>query len=307
MRARVIDLDGSLAVQPGFVAACAQAGGDLIAARALAPKLRLLAQKAALRALDRQLGPHRNGDLYFIGSGDFHHLTLKLVERVGAPVSIIHFDNHPDWIRLPASLNCGSWVARALERPDVLRIITLGPDSEDLRTPQAKGAALRPIREGRLEVHPLHGGTTAYAGSAFRAHGVSAPHGTGGRGLAWPGLSGGDWPAQIETIATRLPDAPLWVTLDKDVLSRQEAVTNWDQGSLSLSLVLEAVSIFARHRPIAGMDVCGDYSAADGLGPWRRFLAFCDRSQRRISTFTGAAINGDTNLRILRHMAQVLQ
>ncbi|MBS7543933.1 hypothetical protein [Ancylobacter oerskovii] len=307
MRIRLLDTDGSLAAQPGLVAVCAQSGGDVVAARDLAPRLRLLASEEALAALDARLGPPAPGDIHFIGSGDFHHLALLLVKRLRQPVSIVHFDNHPDWVRFPSSLNCGSWVARALELPQVLRVVTLGPTSADIQSPQLKGGAVGALRSGRLELHPWFDGATFYAGPSFENAGA---HGTGGLsrdGLRWHGLAGADWSARIADIARRLPEAPVWISLDKDALTADEAVTNWDQGRLRLDAVLEAIETIAARCPVIGMDVCGDYSPEGSLGTVRSLLARLDRDQRPVPPDDGIAVNEATNLRILSAMEAVLQ
>ncbi|GLK85804.1 hypothetical protein [Ancylobacter defluvii] len=307
MRIRLLDTDGSLAAQPGLVAACAQSGGDVIAARDLAPRLRLLASEEALAALDARLGSPVDGDIHFIGSGDFHHLSLLLVKRLKQPVSIIHFDNHPDWIRFPLNLNCGSWVARALERPEVLRVVTLGPASADIEAPQLRGGAVGALRSGRLELHPWFDGATFYAGPSFENAGARGTCGLARDGLRWRGLAEDDWGGRVAGIADRLPEAPVWVSLDKDVLTSAEAVTNWDQGQLRLDAVLEAIDIIAARRPVIGMDVCGDYSPEGSLGTVRSLLARLDRDQRPVPPDAGTAVNEATNLRILSAMEAVLQ
>ncbi|WP_051356535.1 hypothetical protein [Azorhizobium doebereinerae] len=306
MRPHILDLDGALAGQPVLMGACAAAGGHVVAARDLAPRLRLQAQRAALATLGGRLAAPAPGDIYFYGSGDFHHLTLLLVERLEQPVSIIHFDNHPDWVRVPASVNCGSWVARALELRQVLRVVTIGPGRADMAAPQLKGADMASVRTGRLEIHPFASQATFYAGPAFETASAEGDPGIGRCGLRWHGLSDRDFMIRMADVADRLPDGPLWITLDKDVLTQREAVTNWDQGQLTLEQVLDAIALFAEHRPILGMDVCGDYSPEGALGPWRTFLAFCDRAQRPVPEAAGHAVNQAANLRILRHMGDLL-
>jgi hypothetical protein len=307
MRIRIIDTDGSLTAQPGVMALCAQSGGEVIAARDLAPRLRLLAARDALATLDMRLGAAGAGEITFIGSGDFHHLSLLLAKRHARPLSILHFDNHPDWVRFPSTLNCGSWVARALEEPQVLRVVTIGPASPDIEAPQLKGATMAALRSGRLELHAWNGVSTFYAGPAFENPGASGAAGIARDGLKWRGLSGDDWRARIEGIAERLPEAPVWVTLDKDVLGTDEAATNWDQGGLTLDAVLEAIAIIAEHRPLLGMDVCGDYSPEGELGALRSLLARLDRDQRPEPAADRIDVNEKTNLRILAAMGALLQ
>ncbi len=306
MRARIIDLDGAVTGQAQMRAWIDAAGGDVVAARDLAPKLRLLAAPAALTTLARRLGPTHGPELVFYGSGDFHHLSLLLALRCDQPVSIIHFDNHPDWVRRPANLNCGSWVSRALAHNDVARVVTIGPDSADILAPQLHGADLSGLRSGRAELHPWRSAATFYAGKAFHAPGASAAAGIARDGLRWHGLSAENWEAQIAAIAARLPEAPLWITLDKDVLTPAEATTNWDQGCLTLDQVLAAITLFAARRRVLGMDVCGDYSPSAGLGPLRALLARSDRAQRPVPAEPGTARNDAANLRILQHMATLI-
>ena len=49
------------------------------------------------------------------GSGDFHHLSALLVRRIPTPLTLVSFDNHPDWDIRPPRWCCGSWINRALD------------------------------------------------------------------------------------------------------------------------------------------------------------------------------------------------
>lgn len=307
MRIKVIDLDGALTVQDEVMAGLPGCDADLFLARDLAPRLRLLAGRSALRTLADRLGPPTRGEICFYGSGDFHHLSHLLVSRFDQPVSVVHFDNHPDWTRFPRTLNCGSWVSRLQEQRNVARVVTLGPCSSDLSAPQLKGADLPLLRSGRLQMHPLAAGATFYAGPGFEVASVRGAAGIGAEGLRWDGLEDGDFAERVEAIAAELPHTPLWITLDKDVLGPDEAVTNWDQGRLPLHKVLQAITVFAEHRPVLGMDVCGDYSPEGDNGALRALCAYLDRDQRRDPHGNANAVNGVTNGRILRHMGDILK
>ncbi len=93
-----------------------------------------------------------------MGSGDFHHITAFLLhaalENQPDPVTLIHFDNHPDWVKFDSGTHCGSWVNHALVHPKVEKIITIGVCSHDLRLPEWKGANLTPLAQGLLELYP---------------------------------------------------------------------------------------------------------------------------------------------------------
>ena len=56
-------------------------------------------------------------------------------------------------------------------------------------------------------------------------------------------------------------DLPIYVSLDKDVLSEDEAATDWDQGDMKISELLDIMSVLQEHR-LLGVDVCGEKKEA---------------------------------------------
>jgi len=65
--------------------------------------------------------------------------------------------------------------------------------------------------------------------------------------------------AEIErAIRAAVPDQPIYISVDKDVLNRDNAATDWDQGSMTLRQLLDAIRELKRTRPLAGADVCGE-------------------------------------------------
>ena len=63
------------------------------------------------------------------------------------------------------------------------------------------------------------------------------------------------------------PGLPVYLSLDKDVLSQEWARTNWDQGGMSLPQLKELIRQVAACREILGIDVCGGLTAAQGATP----------------------------------------
>ena len=51
---------------------------------------------------------------------------------------------------------------------------------------------------------------------------------------------------------------PLYISLDKDILTCSCAITNWDQGEAQLEDVLACLMVAASCRSIIGVDVCGE-------------------------------------------------
>ena len=59
----------------------------------------------------------------------------------------------------------------------------------------------------------------------------------------------------IENIPT---DLPIYISIDKDALSTEFAITDWDQGNMTLDELLKDLeSLYSSHQ-IIGVDICGD-------------------------------------------------
>ncbi|MBB5324987.1 arginase family enzyme [Anoxybacillus tepidamans] len=54
----------------------------------------------------------------------------------------------------------------------------------------------------------------------------------------------------------------VYISIDKDVLCRDDAVTNWDQGTMTLSFLLQCLKGLLAHKNVVGVDVCGEYPQA---------------------------------------------
>jgi hypothetical protein len=305
MRLRVVDLDGAVTSQP-FLAGLIESGeAECIDARDLASRLRILATRGALRELAARLGEEPPGgepDVLFFGSGDFHHLTALFVELHPEPLTIIHFDNHPDWVRYP-TVNCGSWVNLALRASHVDQVVTIGPCSGDLQNPEWKFANLPAMREGRLVVYPWRSEPTPLWGAPVSTPGASTEDGV----LTWRNLASESWNDFLDELVTSLSADALWITIDKDVLLPPEAVTNWDQGEMALDHIAAALRRLAASFGIVGIDVCGDYSRPQFKDPLRAFLSWSDRPALPVPTEADLAVNDRTNARLTTIFREVLQ
>ena len=51
---------------------------------------------------------------------------------------------------------------------------------------------------------------------------------------------------------------PVYISIDKDVLSRRYAVTNWDQGDMSLAVMEQVLADVIEAHEVIGVDICGD-------------------------------------------------
>ena len=198
----------------------------------------------------------------FTGSGDFHHVSLLLLQRLAArgPLDVVVLDNHPDNMRYPWGIHCGSWVSHVARLPFVRHVLVMGISSPDV--------SLRHVLENRLL--PLWRGRVSYwcLGLDVRW----APY--AGLGQAIRGFD--STRAMLDAFAGQQKNArgPVYLSVDKDVLSPAVARTNWDQGRLTEADILEvASSVRAR---LAGCDITGDVSVAHYASRWKRWLSRLD-------------------------------
>ncbi|MDB5457986.1 MAG: hypothetical protein JWP92_3571 [Caulobacter sp.] len=302
MRPFFLDLDTALEQQPTLRE---RGGGLAVDARDLGPALRLWSRPRALAALAERLrdrAPAGPGpDLVFAGSGDFHHVTPLLIERAIAasdlgPVTVVHFDNHPDWVRFANGLHCGSWVGRAARLPGVAKVITVGVCSDDIDRPETKRADLDLVAERRVELYPYRvpdGGPILRVGDQ-----------------AWPSIEALGEAEFAALLASRITTPAIYVTIDKDVLRSGEAITNWDQGRLSLDGLEALIRAVCGRARLIGADVVGDWSPPL-YGPWpvaallKRGEAFLDQPRGAAPPSVVRRTNEGANLRLLSLFAQV--
>lgn len=187
--------------------------------------------------------------IHFFDNGNYHYMSKLWTDRVQEPFDLVVFDHHPDMQppRFEGILSCGGWIKEVLDNNKfVQNVIVIGVADhlvEEIREDllQASAAEILNrvtfIRESELSAVTLEGL------SPDRVHLTS--HST-----------------------------PVYISIDKDALSTQEAATNWDQGSLTFEQLAETLQVLAENRKILGIDICGerardmgfeDTAAADAL------------------------------------------
>jgi hypothetical protein len=61
-------------------------------------------------------------------------------------------------------------------------------------------------------------------------------------------------------------DLPIYISIDKDVLCTDDAITDWDQGDMKLSTMLDMLSELCGNHKIIGVDICGDSGENAAVG-----------------------------------------
>lgn len=60
-------------------------------------------------------------------------------------------------------------------------------------------------------------------------------------------------------------ELPIYISIDKDVLDRSDARTNWNQGDMPTDVLEKLLRYVFRHQRVIGVDICGECSLAEPL------------------------------------------
>ena len=208
-----------------------------------------------------ELMPDAHGTV-FTGSGDFHHLSWPLIARLQSrtPFQVVVLDNHPDNMRFPFGVHCGSWVRKVAMLPDVAHVHVLGITSGDIGAAHAWENYLAPLRHGKLTCWSI-GVDTGWA----RRFGLARAF----RGFDTP-------EAMVDAFveAQRDQRLPSYLSIDKDVFAADVARTNWDQGRLQLPHARALIG--SLNRELVGSDINGEISHYRYRRWWKRALSAMD-------------------------------
>lgn len=310
MNLNLLHFDDALLGQPRFLETCESAGAHQIDLRGIGPAIRLWATAPQIDDVRRRLRNSMVGLddkrplVTWLGSGDFHHVTAVIVELLAehqtAPVTILHFDNHPDWVAHRNGLHCGSWINHVLATGLASRVITIGVTSRDLAWPEFKGAGLEFVASGQLVIIPIDPPRTWL----WRNMPAGPAHRMQGSQLIWSDLDQNSGHERLTAIRDLIETDAVYITIDKDALDSPDAITNWDQGQLSVESLLQCVSALTTGRTVVGIDVVGDHSSPEFAGSLvtlalKRSEALADQPWRSYPKEAAAHVNQATNLRLL--------
>lgn len=178
-------------------------------------------------AADRICGEIQNytgNGIHFIDSGNYHYMTRLWLEKQQVPFRLLVFDNHTD-MQPPAFgglLSCGGWIAASLEELPLLHeVILVGPDEE-----------------AYVQVEPELQQKVCF--------------------LSREKLSMMTAEEKEDFFKNLDADLPLYISVDKDVLCKEDASTTWSQGDMHLSELMSFLEVVLELQNVVGMDVCGE-------------------------------------------------
>lgn len=196
-----------------------------------------------------------------MGSGDYHHLTQLLLSRHEADqqIHLIVCDNHPDNMRYPFGIHCGSWVYWASRLAHVARIDVIGISSSDIAWTHAWENHCAALMRGKL-----HYWSVQQSASWMALIGAQR---------SWHGFASVD--QLMQAFLTEMDQScAVYLSIDKDVFSEQVVRSNWDQGQFSEQQVMDVIQ--ACRQRLVGADITGDVSAYHYASRLKRVLSAAD-------------------------------
>ncbi|HEX3580054.1 MAG TPA: arginase family protein [Thermoanaerobaculia bacterium] len=234
---------------------------DAIPLQQYQESIRFGCRLAALRGLGGEIPPA--APLVFLGSGDYHHVSYLLIERLRAlqsPIQVVVFDNHPDNMRYPFGIHCGSWVEHVSRLPFVTCVHVLGITSSDVEGGRVWENHLRALRSGRVRYWCIGRDLRALRRLGIRH---SRSFESAAELLDCFAAESSTW------------KEPVYLSIDKDVLGPAVVRTNWDQGVMTLEELERGIDAIA--NLVIASDVTGEVSAYRYSGRWKRVLTWLDR------------------------------
>ena len=298
---RVINFDNSVTAQEELLRRFSPSMVDLID---LGPSCRLWLNNKNKKRIIRFLKGKEKHAITFLGSGDFHHISSLLIEQFTQDLSVIVFDCHPDWEGLPPRLACGAWVSNTLRRNNIKKVVLLGVSSQDIDGPALRTAALRYLRDDRVEIYPYaHAPSSVFLGRVPNNTSLTLKRSLFSTMIGWQELKGKDLQGFFGSLIARLPTKQVYISIDKDCLGADFSLTNWEEGMLTLDELLDMLVLAKKDLDIVGVDIVGEYSPVKVKGAIKSIVSRIDHpknfSALGKSETLVRSVNQRTNIRIL--------
>ena len=181
--------------------------------------------------------------IHFLDSGNYHYLSLLFLEKISSPFSLVVFDHHTDMqpSAFDGLLSCGSWIWEAVHAISFLKeVLIIGVGGQSLsaakETTLIKGAFSDIQETGQLLFCRFHSGQGKIPVTIIKEQAAT------------------DYPKLFSACL----HYPVYLSIDKDVLSEKELKTDWDQGSMPYSELENACRLLIRNHPLIGTDICGE-------------------------------------------------
>lgn len=215
---------------------------------------RLYCSRDAEEKIKALIAPAGVSGIHFIDSGDYHYISKIMTDFIKEPFTLVLIDHHTDMQDASLGgdiLSCGNWAKKVLqENPYLQRLVLIGQEKKVLDKLQS--GARQQETDGKLVE------------------------------ISYEELKNGKAHEKIK----ELPDeVPVYISIDKDVLDEKYAVTNWDQGKMSMGMLEQILKTLVTEYDVIGVDICGMYPEENSLPEYLRAERVNIRSDEELYRF----------------------
>lgn len=180
----------------------------------------------------KRLEPYGPCGIHFLDSGNYHYVTKFFTDMITEPFSLVMYDHHTDMQQplFPQLTSCGNWAADVLrDNPFLEQLILSGPDQKSMEEISADLPVNRKEKLICISREEIKSGKIDRKTSRVRM------------------------------------ELPIYISIDKDVLDRSGARTNWNQGDMPAAVLEKLLLDVFRHQRVIGVDICGECSLTEPL------------------------------------------
>ncbi|MFH1395215.1 MAG: hypothetical protein ABIH09_03575 [Candidatus Omnitrophota bacterium] len=299
---RVLNFDDSVIKQKKLLE---RYRAEIINVKDIASQARFWLNKKTKKEIARRTSFSSKNSVTFLGSGDFHHISSILIDEVIEPVTVINFDFHPDWCVFPPWLSCGSWITETLKNPNVEKAVLLGMGPQETLSFSLQAGNYASLKNDRVEIYPWEQCPSI---ACFPKIPKNKSITTETRGIytkiCWNELKDKNLTEFLLNIIKELPVKRVYISIDKDCLQKQDSLTNWQEGRVSLESLVLMLKLFKQETDIVGANVTGDYSEVFIQNMVKSVVSQLDHpnkfSAKDFSESEIIRINERTNLEIMK-------
>lgn len=188
----------------------------------------------------------KDDSLQFWGNGNYHYMSYLALQKVQFDFSLLVFDHHPDMQPsfFEELLSCGCWIKHALEKLEHLKqVVVLGVKKELLEELAQTEGFLFLGKDEYSYRYEKNGKSILCIEESFFVDNL------------WESFD----------LCGKLFDIPVYVSVDKDVLSEKDCITNWDSGSMRFDTMMQLLEQVSQSHSIFAMDVCGEWDGIERI------------------------------------------
>jgi len=187
----------------------------------------------AIKIIRKRISEFPLKGIHFIGSNNYHYISKLWIDRIKIPFSLVLFDYHSDMQGglIEGLLSCGNWLKFLLDNNNYLQKVFLIGTSYD----------------SMCHIEEKYSKRCSF----FPAYDI-------GNKKKW------------KIFVDENIRGSLYVSIDKDVLNSEYAITGWNHGKMNLLELKECLLDVYSKANVLGTDVCGDIQKNENVSELMR-------------------------------------